>query len=88
MNGTPLVVVDGETGWLAPPEDPSALADAVVACLQAPDEATRRARNGRQLIEERFSADAMIDELEASLISQSGSRARRPRVESRTADPG
>ncbi len=88
VNGTPIVVIDGETGWLAPPEDPPALADVVVDCLRAPDEAARRARNGRQLIEERFSADAMIDKLEESLLSQSGSRTRLPRVKSRTADPG
>ena len=81
VNGTPLVVIDGETGWLAPPEDPSALADAVVDCLQtAPEEAARRARNGRQLIEERYSEAAMIDRLEALLLEHSAPRTRLRRM--------
>lgn len=87
VNGTPLVVIDGETGWLAPPENPSALADVVVECLRAPGEAARRARNGRQLIEERFPADAMIDMLEQSLLSQSASRPRLPWNKSVRDDP-
>jgi len=78
VNGTPLVVIDGETGWLAPPEDPSALADVVVECLRtAPEETARRGRNGRQLIEERYSETAMIDKLERLLLEHSGSRASR-----------
>jgi glycosyltransferase involved in cell wall biosynthesis len=80
VNGTPMVVIDGETGWLAPPEDASALADVVVECLRAPEEAARRARNGRQLVEEQFPPDAMIDMLEESLVGHSGSRARSPRT--------
>jgi glycosyltransferase involved in cell wall biosynthesis len=86
--GTPLVVIDGETGWLVPPEDPPALADAVVDCLQtAPDEVVRRGRNGRELIEERYSEQAMLDKLEDLLTSHSASRARSsPRMDSRRAD--
>jgi len=83
VDGTPLVVIDGETGWLAPPEDAPALAEVVVDCLRAPDEAARRARNGRQLVEERFPADAMIDRLEELLTGHSASRMRVPRIKLR-----
>jgi glycosyltransferase involved in cell wall biosynthesis len=85
--GTPLVVIDGETGWLVRPQDPSALADAVVDCLQtAPDELARRERNGRELVEERYSEQAMIDKLEDLLSSHSASRASSsPRMDSRSA---
>jgi len=71
VDGTPLVVIDGETGWLAPPEDAQAFAEVVVDCLRAPDEAARRAGNGRQLVEERYSEDAMIDRLEELLTAHS-----------------
>jgi glycosyltransferase involved in cell wall biosynthesis len=74
VDGTPLVVIDGETGWLAPPEDAPALAEVVVDCLRAPDEAARRAGNGRQLVEEQYSEDAMIDQLEELLTGHRASR--------------
>jgi glycosyltransferase involved in cell wall biosynthesis len=75
VSGTPTIVIDGETGWLVPPEDAQALAEVVVECLLAPDEAARRARNGRQLVEERFPAQAMIDRLEELLTGHTASRA-------------
>jgi glycosyltransferase involved in cell wall biosynthesis len=84
VDGTPLVVVDGETGWLAPPEDAQAFAEVVVDCLRAsPGEAARRAGNGRQLVEERYSEDAMIDRLEELLTGHSASRMRVPRIKLR-----
>jgi glycosyltransferase involved in cell wall biosynthesis len=58
--GTPDIVVDGETGWLVPPADPDALAQALDAAL-ALDEAAR-VRLGkacRARVEDRFSLAAM-----------------------------
>jgi len=54
VSGIPEVVVDGETGWLAPPEDPAALAGALEAVLTNPGEARRRGEAGRQRAEERY----------------------------------
>ena len=68
VGGTSSAIIDGETGWLVPPEDPEALAEAVVACLADPDEAKRRARAGRRLVEERFSSGPMLDKVERLLI--------------------
>ena len=67
VGGTPTVVVDGVTGWLAAPEDEAALAAAILACARSPEEASRRAHAGRLLVDERFSADTMLDRIEAML---------------------
>jgi CelD/BcsL family acetyltransferase involved in cellulose biosynthesis len=69
VGGTPTVVVDGETGWLVPAEDENSLAAAIVASLRDPAEAARRARAGRRLVEERFSAGPMLDRIEARLAA-------------------
>jgi glycosyltransferase involved in cell wall biosynthesis len=61
------VVVDGETGWLVAAEDEPSLAAAIVACVRDPDEAARRARAGLQLVEREFSAEPMLDRIEARL---------------------
>jgi glycosyltransferase involved in cell wall biosynthesis len=54
VSGIPEVVVDGETGWLVPPEDPEALADALEEVLADAPEARRRGEAGRRRIEERY----------------------------------
>jgi glycosyltransferase involved in cell wall biosynthesis len=54
VSGIPEIVVDGETGWLVPPEDPAALATALGAALAEPDEARRRGEAGRRRLDERF----------------------------------
>lgn len=46
VSGIPEVVVDGETGWLVPPEDPVALARALGEVLADPEEARRRGEAG------------------------------------------
>ena len=76
VGGTPTAVIDGETGWLAPSEDPKALAAAIATCLADPDEASRRARAGRALVESRFSSVTMLDSIEQLLreLSSTGTR--------------
>ena len=54
VSGIPEVVVDGETGWLVPPEDPEALAGALEEVLADAPEARRRGEAGRRRIEERY----------------------------------
>lgn len=54
VSGIPEVVVDGETGWLVPPEDPKALAVALDEVLMGPAEARRRGEAGRRRVDERF----------------------------------
>ncbi|HSS75166.1 MAG TPA: glycosyltransferase [Thermoanaerobaculia bacterium] len=54
VSGIPEVVVDGETGWLVPPEDPRALRQALEDVLARPEEARRRGEAGRRRVEERY----------------------------------
>jgi glycosyltransferase involved in cell wall biosynthesis len=67
VGGTPDVVRDGETGWLVPPEDPAALADALLAA--AGDDAARadRGTRGAALVAERYSIGALVDRVEELL---------------------
>ncbi|MGH9381791.1 MAG: glycosyltransferase family 4 protein [Thermoanaerobaculia bacterium] len=69
VSGIPEVVVDGETGWLVPPEDPGALAGALRAAWDV-DEARRRGQAGRARVEQRFRphhAAAQWEELVGSI---------------------
>jgi glycosyltransferase involved in cell wall biosynthesis len=56
VSGSGKVVVDGATGWLVPPGDAEALADAIDALLADPARATAMGRAGRHRAREQFSA--------------------------------
>lgn len=69
--GTPCVTTDvgdaaaivGETGWVVPPCDPAALADALGAALtelQAPDRWPARQQRARSRVADAFSIEAMV----------------------------
>jgi len=54
LSGIPELIRPGETGWLVPPEDPGALAEAMLDVYANPPEALRRAKAGRQLVLDEF----------------------------------
>lgn len=54
VTGVPEIVQDGVTGWCVPPGDVDQLAAALADAIDRPDEAMKRAKQGRQLVEERF----------------------------------
>ncbi len=60
IGGIPEIVVDGETGLLAP-NDAAQIAAAILRLRQDPAFSTRLAERARQNVEERFSIKAMID---------------------------
>ena len=74
VGGTSTAIVDGETGWLVPAENPSALAAAIVDCLNDPSEAARRAKAGRRRVEEHFGSGPMLDKVEEILRELTSSR--------------
>jgi glycosyltransferase involved in cell wall biosynthesis len=47
VGGQPDLIVDGETGWLVPPKDPSAMAAAILDALNHPDRTRAMAAKGR-----------------------------------------
>jgi len=59
--GIPEVVVDGRTGLLVPPGDPSALASALVGLLGDPERCAAMGREARRFVEEERSVDAMVE---------------------------
>lgn len=54
VSGIPEVVIDGETGWLVPPERSDALAGALIEAIRDPDAARVRGEAGRQRLDQRF----------------------------------
>jgi len=64
VNGVRELMVDGETGLIVPPRDPEAIAAAVNRLLDDPQLAREMGIRGRQRVEQHFTVDRMISELE------------------------
>ncbi|KRT73709.1 MAG: glycosyl transferase, group 1 [Deltaproteobacteria bacterium CSP1-8] len=64
VGGIGEVVRDGETGYLIPPKDPSALAAKVVALLRNRELGKRLADRGRTLVLREYSFESMLDRIE------------------------
>jgi glycosyltransferase involved in cell wall biosynthesis len=60
--GIPETVVDGVTGWLVEPGDPSELADRLAHVLANPDEAVRMGAAGRDRVVQHFDLEWYLDE--------------------------
>jgi glycosyltransferase involved in cell wall biosynthesis len=67
VGGTPSVVRDGQTGWLVPPEDPAALAGAMIEAGKDSREAGVRADAGRAVVQESFTSVKTLDRIERLL---------------------
>jgi glycosyltransferase involved in cell wall biosynthesis len=64
VGGLPEIVLENETGWLVPPNDPSSLADAIISAFRDRKALIEFSRAGRRLAEG-FSADIMVAGTEA-----------------------
>jgi len=63
--GIPEIIRPGETGRIFPAGDAEAMAATIRAALKEKKESARLARNGRALVEARYSREHMIDVLDA-----------------------
>ena len=64
VNGTPEAVVDGLTGLLTPPADPTALREAMSALLRDEERRRRFGEAGRQRVETEFTMERMVAQTE------------------------
>jgi glycosyltransferase involved in cell wall biosynthesis len=65
VSGIPELVSHEENGLLVPPDDPEALADALVRLHGDPELAARLVANGRRTVAERFDGERLARELAA-----------------------
>jgi glycosyltransferase involved in cell wall biosynthesis len=75
IGGSPEIVVDGVTGYLVPPGDSLAMAEAITELLQDPDKARAMGSAGRKVVKEKFTVETMVkkyEELYASLLEHRG----------------
>lgn len=63
VGGVPDVVRDGETGWLVPPQNPEALAGAILNALDDKHEARRRTKQGEKLARDLFEVERTAPEV-------------------------
>jgi colanic acid/amylovoran biosynthesis glycosyltransferase len=73
VSGLPEVIRPPDTGWLAPPADPAALAGAIKEAGADPAEARRRARAGRDLVAREFDSGRNYTRLKALFEGLGGS---------------
>lgn len=73
VSGIPESIIEGETGFLAPPRDPEGLAGAMAAVLDHPDYAGL-CRASRRLVRERFDLERNVSELLTLMREHAGSR--------------
>ena len=74
--GTAEILRDGETGLTFAPEDADALADQVVRLVSDPDLRRRLVQTGRQTVQEKFTLDRMVGDIDAYLGSCLADRSR------------
>lgn len=65
VGGVPSLIIDGETGLLVPPADPTALAAGVVRLLDDPALGTQLGLASADLAERHYSLKAMVREVES-----------------------
>jgi glycosyltransferase involved in cell wall biosynthesis len=68
------IVEDGSTGWLVPPDDEAALAEAIVAAVDDGEERARRGLAARRAARERWTWPALAGEVAAVLEEAAGVR--------------
>src|SRR4051794_1774300 len=60
-HGPATIVDDGETGWLVPPDDEDAMAEALVEAVNDPEERRSRGEAGYEVAREKYSWPALVE---------------------------
>jgi glycosyltransferase involved in cell wall biosynthesis len=68
VDGVPEIVTHGVSGWLVPPNEPAALAEAVLGVLRDTQEAETVGRRGREMMLKQFDTATMISRYEAQFL--------------------
>lgn len=76
--GMPDAVADGETGVLVDSEDPRAVAGAIASLLADPERVRQLGENGRRAVEQRFTWDRVVSDLQAISRDLTAGRSARP----------
>lgn len=69
VGGSSEAVRDGITGYLVPPANSEAMANAIIDLLQNPDKAAAMGSAGRKVVEEKFTVEAMVKKYEKLYMS-------------------
>jgi len=69
VDGIPEMVIDGETGYLVPPEEPKPLAEAIIALLQDENKMRSMGERGYARVLEHFTWDRVLSKVEPHLHS-------------------
>lgn len=64
IGGIPEGVLDGTSGFLVPPKDPSTLAEKIIHLLEHPDLRKKMGEGGRTFIQDRFTMDSLAEKWE------------------------
>jgi glycosyltransferase involved in cell wall biosynthesis len=69
VGGVPEALVEGETGLLVPPQDPSALAESILSLLRDPERRHRMAALARPWVQRNYSVELMGRSVHAEYLS-------------------
>ena len=61
VGGNPEAVIDGETGWLVPPKNPTIMAEKIIDLLSNPERAKSWGEQGRKRAKEFFTIEKMVE---------------------------
>ena len=65
MDGAPEVIQDGVSGYLAPPQDTTVMAQRVVELLASESDRTRMGQEGLKFARKNYSAEMMVEQINA-----------------------
>ena len=75
VGGSKEMIKDGITGYLVPPADSNAMANAIMDLLKSPEKAVAMGGMGRKVVQEKFTVETMVkkyEELYFSLVKDRG----------------